>query len=52
MREIYVYISIIQMPVSLHDIILIDILIKIDLKATYYTLFIIKGNHIVSDYEG
>ena len=21
-------------------------------KATYYTLFIIKGNHIVQDFEG
>ena len=40
------------MLVSLYDIILIDMLIKIDLKATYYALFIIKGNHIAWDLEG
>ena len=48
--EIYIYI--IWMLVSVYNIILIDILIKIDLKATYYALFIIKGNHIAWDFEG
>ena len=50
MREIYIFI--IQMLVSSYDTLLIDILIKIDLKATHYALFIIKGDHKVWDFEG
>ena len=48
--EKYIYIH--YTNACLYDIILIDILIKIDLKATYYALFIIKGNHKEQDFEG
>ena len=50
-QEKYIYIHYTN-ACSLYDIIPIDILIKADLKATYYTLFIIKGNHIAWDFEG
>ena len=50
MREIYI--SIIQMLVNFYNFILIDILIKTDLKLHVTLWFIIKGNHIVQDFEG
>ena len=37
---------------SLYNVIPIDILIKTGLRATYYALFIIEGNHIAWDFEG
>ena len=40
------------MLVCLYGIMPIDILIKTDLRATNYALFIIEGNHIVWDFEG